>query len=168
MIKFRKAKLGDEIGISQIMKEGLKRNSFKYTGTNKYTTKKLETLKNTLSSNKSTSYFFVAINSISNQIVGSINYQFKKSGRLRHRVGLGWWVHPDFEGQGIGTKLLDFALTDATKKGFKRAEAEIAIKNIGSLKIALKCGFEIEGTKKKALLTDDGEYIDTHIVGKLL
>lgn len=34
--------------------------------------------------------------------------------------------------------------------------------------MALRCGFSIEGTKKKALLTDDGKYIDTYIVGKIL
>lgn len=77
-------------------------------------------------------------------------------------------IHPDFTGQRLGTKLLNFALEDAKKKGFKRAEAEMAVKNIGSWKMALKCGFKIEGTKKKALLTDDEKYIDTYIVGKIL
>ena len=167
MIKIRKAKLGDEIGISQMVKAGLKRNTWKYTGTNKYTKKKLENLRNSLSA-KSTSRHFVAIDSKTNQIVGSSSYEFRRVGRLRHRVELGWGVHPDFAGQGLGTKLLNFALEDAKKKGFRRAEAEMAIKNIGSWKMALKCGFKIEGTKKKALLTDEGKCIDTYIVGKLL
>ena len=167
MIKIRKAKLGDEIGISQMVKEGLKRNMWKYTGTNNYTKKKLENLRNSLSA-KSTARHFIAIDSKSNMIIGSISYEFRKVGRLRHRIDLGWGIHPDFAGQGIGTKLLNFALNDAKIRGFKRAEAEMAIKNIGSWKMALKCGFKIEGTKKKALLTDDGKYIDTYIVGKLL
>jgi RimJ/RimL family protein N-acetyltransferase len=34
--------------------------------------------------------------------------------------------------------------------------------------MALKCGFKIEGIKKKAMLMDDGKYIDTYIVGKIL
>ena len=70
--------------------------------------------------------------------------------------------------KGVGTKLLRTALQFAKKKGFKRAEAEMAIKNKGSVKLAKKLGFKIEGTKKKALLTDDGKYIDTYIVGKIL
>lgn len=49
----------------------------------------------------------------------------------------------------MGTNLLQFAINEAKKKGFKRAEAEMAIKNIGSWKVALKCGFTIKGTKKK-------------------
>ncbi len=166
MIKIRKAKLGDEIGISKVVKEGLKRKSWKYTGTNKYTKKKLESLKNSLSA-KSTSRCFIAIDSKTNNIIASIHYEFKKVGRIKHVIGLGWGVHPDFEGQGIGTRLLNFALNDAKKRGYKRAEAEIAVENIASWKMALKCGFEIEGTKKKALLTDDERYIDTYIVGKL-
>lgn len=167
MIKYRKARLGDEIGISQMVKEGLKRYSWKYTGTNKYTKKNLERLRESLAK-KSNSKAFIAIESKTNKVVGSCNYNFRKGSRLSHRVDLGWGVHPDYEGQGIGTKLLGLALDDAKKRGFKRAEAEMAIKNKGSWKMALKHGFKIEGTKKKALLTDDGKYIDTYIVGKIL
>ena len=47
-------------------------------------------------------------------------------------------------------------------------EAEMAIKNVWSWKMALKLWFKIEWTKKKALLTDDGKYIDTYIVWKIL
>lgn len=89
MIKIRKAKLGDEIKISQMVKAGLKRNNWKYTAINKYTKKKLEILRNSLST-KSTSRHFVAINSKTNQIVGSTSYEFRKVGRLRHRVDLRW------------------------------------------------------------------------------
>lgn len=166
MIKIRKARLGDEIGISKIFIDGLKRNTWNYTGINKYTNKKLEDLRKSLSSKKNIKYF-IAIDSKTDKIIGSVSYDFRKVGRLRHRIDLHWGVHPDFSGQGIGTKLLNFALDDANKKGFKRAEAEVAVKNNGSVKMALKCGFKIEGTKKKALLTDDGKYIDTYIVGKL-
>ena len=168
MIKIRKAKLGDEIGISKMVKAGLNKNTWAYTGTNKYTKKKLENLRKSLSEKNSTSKNFVAVDSQTNMIVGSASYLFNISGRIRHRVDMGWGVHPDYAGQGIGTKLLNFALNDAKKRGFKRAEAEIAIKNVSSWKMALKCGFKIEGTKKKALLIDDGKYIDTYIVGKLL
>jgi RimJ/RimL family protein N-acetyltransferase len=168
MIQIRKAKLGNEIGISQMVKAGLKKNTWLYTGTNKYTKKKLENLRNSLSAKNSTSRHFIAVDSKTKKIVGSISYEFRKVGRIRHRIDFGWGVHPDYTGQGIGTNLLNFALNDVKKKGFKRAEAEMAIKNIGSWKMALKCGFKIEGTKKKALLTDDNEYIDTYIVGKIL
>ncbi len=167
MIKIRKARLGDETEISQAIKEGVKRGTWKYTATIKYTNKKLEELRKSLSPG-SNSKTFVAVDSKTGKIVGSLGYYFKKGSRLRHRIGLGWSVHPDFTGQGIGTKMLSHALEDAKKKGFKRAEAEVAIENAASLKIAQKCGFEIEGTKKKGLLNDEGRCIDTYIMGKIL
>lgn len=92
MLKIRKAKLADALGMAQVVKEGLKNKNWLYTGSNKYDLNKFK----------------------------------------------------------------------------KLAEAEIAIKNVASWKMALRCGFNIEGTKKKALLTDDGKYIDTYIVGKIL
>ncbi|MFW6027126.1 MAG: GNAT family N-acetyltransferase, partial [Candidatus Woesearchaeota archaeon] len=103
-----------------------------------------------------------------NKVVGNSAYIFSKKGRLKHRVDFGWSVHPDYQGNGIATKLVNLALDDAKKKGFKRAEAEFAVENIASYKLVLKCGFEIEGTKKKAILTDDNRLIDTYIVGKML
>lgn len=168
MIQIRKARLGDEVGISELIKDGLKKKSWLYTATNKYTKKKLNELKDELSKKAPNSARFIATDSKTKRVVGCISYDFKPTGRVRHIITLGWGIHPDYEGQGIGTKLLKFALHNAKKKGFKRAEAEMAIKNIGSWKIALNCGFKIEGTKKKALLTDDGKYIDTYIVGKIL
>jgi RimJ/RimL family protein N-acetyltransferase len=100
--------------------------------------------------------------------MATVGLMFRRTGRLRHRADVGWSVHPDYQKQGIGTKLLKHTLDFAKKKGLKRVEAEMAIKNKGSWKLALKLGFKIEGTKKKGLLTDDGKYIDTYFVGKLL
>jgi len=77
-------------------------------------------------------------------------------------------VHPDYQGRGIATKLLKALLVEAKKKGLKRAEAECAVANVASWKLAKKCGFKIEGKKIKALITDDGKSIDTYIVGRLL
>ncbi len=167
MTKIRKAKLGDEIGIAQLFKECIEQNFWKYTATNKYNESLLEKLKISLSSQTSNSRYFVALSS-ENKIIGSASYKFNTEGRMKHRIDMGWGVHPDFAGKGIGTRLVGLVITEAKKEGFVKAEAEIAIENISSWKLALRCGFEIEGVKKKALLTDEGEYIDTFIVGKLL
>jgi RimJ/RimL family protein N-acetyltransferase len=130
MIRIRKARAGDEIGISEMKKEGLKRKTWAYTGTNKFTKKHFNRLKENIISKNSTHKQFVAIETTNKKIVGSIGYDFKKIGRIRHTVHLGWGIHPDYEGKGIGTKLLKHALIDAKKRGFKRAEAEMAIKNL--------------------------------------
>lgn len=167
-IVIRKAKLGDEQGIVNLMKEGLRRKNWLYTGANHVSKDRLEKVKKQLSTKLNERYSFVAIDRKTGKIVGLTHASFKRSGRTRHRIDCGWSLHPDYQGKGIGTKMLNYMLDYAKKKGFKRAEAEMAIVNKASWKLALKCGFKIEGTKKKALLTDDGKYVDTYIVGKIL
>lgn len=167
-IIIRKGKLEDSKGIIEMMNEGLKRKNWIYTGSNEVTKDKLKKLRDSFKSKNPDSYAFVAIDKKTNKLVGWMGIYFKKKGRLRHRIEMGWGIHPDYQGKGIATRLMNETLKFAKKKGFKRAEAEMAIKNIGSWKLAQKCGFKIEGIKKKALLTDDGKYIDTYIVGKLL
>jgi RimJ/RimL family protein N-acetyltransferase len=166
-IEIRKAQLKDADGMAELMREGFKRNNFIYTGGNKYTKKQFGHLKEVLSLKKD-QVFFVAIDKDSKKILGSSAYSFKKEGRLRHRIDLGLFIHPDYQGQGIGTELLKGILKYAKEQGFKRAEAELAVKNIASRRILEKNKFKIEGTKKKGMLTDDGKYIDTYIVGRIL
>ena len=168
-IIIRKAKPGDEIEISEMIKVGIKTKNWAYTGSNVIPDKKkLEKWRKGFSDKNAEVFSFVAIDKSNNKLIGSMTSSFKKNGRLRHRIDIGWGIHPDFQKRGIGTMLLQESLKYAKKKGFKRAEAEMAIENKGSWKLALKSGFKIEGRKKKALLTDDKKYIDTYIVGKIL
>ena len=167
-IIIRKAKPGDEIGIAKMREIGIKTKNWAYTGSNDFPDKKkLKKWRKGFSDKNAESFSFVAIDKLNNKIVGSIVASFRKGGRLRHRIDLGWGVHPEYQKKGIGTKLLKEILEYAKKREFKRAEAEMAIENKSSWKLALKCGFKIEGKKKKALLTDDGKYVDTYIVGRL-
>jgi RimJ/RimL family protein N-acetyltransferase len=167
-IIIRKGKLADVEGIIAMMKVGFKRKNWIYTSSNEVTKDKLKRLKEGFKSKNPDSYTFIAIDKKTKVLVGSMSAHFRKNGRFRHRIEMGWGIHPDYQGRGIATKLMNDTLKLAKEKGFKRAEAEIVIKNICSWKLAKKCGFKIEGTKKKALLTDDGKYIDTYIVGKIL
>jgi RimJ/RimL family protein N-acetyltransferase len=168
-ILIRKAKPGDEIGIAKMKKEGFKRKNWNYTGSNDLPDKKkLEKMRKSFSDKKAESFSFVAIDTKQHKIIGSISSSFRKKGRLRHRIDMGWGVHPDYQGKGIGTKLLRESLKFAKQKGFKRAEAEAATENIASVKIAKKCGFKIDGKREKGLLLDNGKYVDTYIFGKIL
>jgi RimJ/RimL family protein N-acetyltransferase len=168
-ILIRKAKLGDEMGLAELVRIGIKTKNWIYTGTNSIPDKnKIEKIRKGLADKNSEIFSFIAIDKKNKKIVGSMISSFKRKGRVRHRIDMGWGVHPNYQGNGIGTRLLKESLSYAKKKGFKRAEAEMAIENKGSWKLALKNGFKIEGKKKKALLTDDGRYIDTYIVGRIL
>ena len=150
-------------------KVGFETKNWVYTGSNLAPDKeKIEKMRKDFADKNQDTFSFIAIDKKNKKIVGSMMSSFKKNGRLRHRIGMGWGIHPDYQGKGIGTKLLKESLRYAKKKGFKRAEAEMAIENKGSWKLALKNGFKIEGEKKKALLTDDGRYVDTYLVGRML
>ena len=167
-IVIRKAKLGDEKGKAEMIKEGITRKNWIYNGSNKAPNKeKIRKMKEKYKKN-SDEFIFVAIDKKNKKVIGSVSGSFKKSGRVRHRVSFGWGVHPDYQGRGIATALLKTALNFAKKKKFKKATAEAAIENTASLKLAKKAGFKIEGRLEKGLLTDDGRYIDTYIFGRLL
>jgi RimJ/RimL family protein N-acetyltransferase len=164
----RMAKPGDEIKVAEMVKEAYKRKAWLYTGRMEIPDKKKIKKMREQYSKKADSFCFIAIDESNKKIIGSCFFSFRKTGRLRHRVEGGWGLHPDYFGKGIGTSLLNKSLSYARKRGFKRAEVEAAIENKSSWKLAKKCGFKIEGIKKKALLTDDGRYIDTYILGRVL
>ena len=164
-----KAKKGDGKDWADTWNEGIKRKFFIYNGTNTLRGKKDISKANKMYSNKSKHEFtFFARDKSNRKIVGSCGAYGKEKGRTRHRVELGWMVHPDYAGRGIATKLLKRVIKEAKKKGIKRIEAEAAVENIASVRLAKKCGFKVEGRKKMGLLIDDGRYVDTLIFGKIL
>ncbi|MDI6737631.1 MAG: GNAT family protein [Nanoarchaeota archaeon] len=166
-IIIRKAKKGDEIGIRNMIRYALSIKAWPYVAMIKYTKKKFGQLKKAIFS-KQDIVFFVAEDTEKKKIAGVSNYSFRKGSRLRHSIDMGWSIHPYYIQKGIGTRLLNAILEHAKKNGYKRAEAEAAVENKASVKLALRCGFKIEGRKKKALLLDDGRMIDTYVFGKLL
>lgn len=168
-IIIRKAKKEDVKGIAESFNYGLKRGFNKYTGSNQpFDKEKIEKIKKDLSKYNKHLCSYVAVNKETGKIIGSCNFKGKEKGRLRHRVDCGWGVHPDYAGKGIGTKLVKTLLNEAGKRGFRRIEAEVYVKNKGSIKLAKKLGFRIEGRKKYGLLLDNGKYTDTYIFGKIL
>ena len=112
--------------------------------------------------------WFVAIDTNTNRPVGSCSFNAKETGRTRHRGEIGWFVHFNYWGRGIATKLVRAVLKEAKRRGFKKAMAEVAITNIASVRLAKRCGFKIEGRIKDGLLLDNGRYIATYMVGKNL
>ncbi|MEM3374148.1 MAG: GNAT family N-acetyltransferase [Candidatus Woesearchaeota archaeon] len=164
----KKAKKDDAILIYNLIKESLKSKKWEFTGIKECKRYYLNYLKKSLKYNSSCVYFIAFEKNNKKNACGFITYSFKKKSRIRHRIELSWGVHPNYFGKGLGTLLLETALENARKKGFKRAEAEIVKNNKSSLKIAKKLGFKIEGKKNKAFISDDNNYLDTYIVGKLL
>ena len=167
-ILIRKAKKGDAEGKNDVFNEGLRRGLYKYTGGNAPTrSKENKALDKRISRNKE-GFFFVAVDKETGRIVGYSGFHTKDRGRTRHRGELNWMVHPDYLKKGIGTRLLKAVLKEAKRCGFKRAEAEVATKNVASIRLAKRCGMKIEGQRSAGLVLDDGTYVDTYLFGKML
>ncbi|MEY4504662.1 MAG: hypothetical protein RL154_958 [Pseudomonadota bacterium] len=65
---------------------------------------------------------------------------------------VGIYIRPDFFGKGLGSALVSALAQFAFKANFKKLIAEIASKNIASIKAHTKSGFEQEGAIKKYFL----------------
>jgi RimJ/RimL family protein N-acetyltransferase len=76
---------------------------------------------------------------------------------------IGYWTVPAARGKGVAARatsaLARWALDEA---GFHRLELTHGVGNDASCRVAAKCGFPLEGTKRSALLYADGWY-DVHL-----
>jgi RimJ/RimL family protein N-acetyltransferase len=168
-IDIRKARNGDAKPLIELSNEGLRRKFFVYDGGGYFKGRKdiIKTNQRFMKQDKR-NFTLLAIDKKRNTIVGWCSVSGNERGRTRHRVDLGWLVHPDYVRKGIATRLVQNAIRELKKASIKRVEAEAAIKNIASLKLAKKLGFKIEGKKRKGLLLDNGKYVDTYIFSKIL
>jgi RimJ/RimL family protein N-acetyltransferase len=166
-VSIRIAKKGDAKGVAAFWNDALRNGHLKYTGNNRRRGKADIKRFDAGYSKRKGSFSFVAINK-EGRIIGVSSFESKKYGRTRHRGEVGWTVHQDYSGKGIGTRLVKAVLREAKRRGFKKIEAEAAIENIASERLARKLGFKIEGRKKAGLVLDDGRYVDTYVFGKIL
>ncbi|MBU3905005.1 MAG: GNAT family N-acetyltransferase [Nanoarchaeota archaeon] len=167
MITIRKAKVGDEKAMIEFINKQVRKKQWSYTGTNK--PKNKDTIKETrenLLAKSPTTFYFLATDE--EKIIGSVGITQRGNGRLSHRATIGWGIDYNYRRRGIGTKLVKTMLIFAKKRKFKRIDAEIAIENKASIKLAKHLGFKIECSLKKGMLLDNGKYIDTYVVGKIL
>lgn len=164
-IVIRKAKYGDAEGIANVRNEGLRRKVSPYIATNEIADKKKIKQMNNQYKDKN----FVCLLAILNKkVIGCVSGNSSGKNRTKHVLEMGWMIHPDYHGKGIGTKLLKAFCIYAKKKGYKKLEADVVIENKPSLRIAKKNGFKIEGKKIKSLRLDNGKYVDVYNIGKLI
>ncbi len=80
---------------------------------------------------------------------------------------IGYFVDENYWGKGIATKAAKLMEKFAFKKlGLKRIEILMMPQNIGSEKVAIKCGYKKEGMMKKTL-EHSGKYKDCWLYAKV-
>jgi RimJ/RimL family protein N-acetyltransferase len=163
----RQARRSDAENFVGCWNECLERGHLKYTATQRRSGDDVKRFRERFSEGKKNELHFIAVNR-GYAVVGTCGFVARAGGRTRHRGEIGWLVHPDHVGRGLATRLLRAVLKEAKRRGFKRAEAEIAVENVASLRLAKKLGFRMEGRRQAGILLDTGRYMDTRIFGKIL
>lgn len=103
----------------------------------------------------------------SEKVIGTAGLNVFANNRLRHSASIGIMVHREYQGNGVGRKLIE-ALLDIADNWLMlvRVELSVFIDNLKAIELYKKLGFEIEGTKRKAAIRN-GEYIDEYIMARI-
>lgn len=93
------------------------------------------------------------------KIIGSITCVDTNENSERGEIG--YCIGYDFWGKGIMTEATESVVNYLIKEvGYNRLEISHAIKNPASGKVAQKCGFKFEGTKREYFKSLNGEFLD--------
>jgi putative acetyltransferase len=100
---------------------------------------------------------------IDDQVVGHLNIHTSPDRpRRRHAGQIGMAVRDDFQGQGVGTALLQAALDLADSwLNLRRMELEVYTDNEPAVRMYQRAGFVIEGTLRQYTFRD-GKYVDVY------
>lgn len=78
-------------------------------------------------------------------------------------ANLGYWIHPDHQGQGYGTEAARLVVDHGfAELRLHRISATIVASNAASRRVVEKLGFVHEGTKRDDAFLD-GEYVDRDV-----
>lgn len=103
---------------------------------------------------------------VEGRVVGLLGMHFGR-GRQAHTAHLGMMVHDSYQGQGIGTALMEAAIALAENwMGTTRLELTVYTDNERAVALYRRFGFEIEGTLRDYALRD-GRYVDAYMMARL-
>lgn len=102
------------------------------------------------------------------ELAGQLDiHTFPNHPRRRHAGEIGMAVRDDFQGQGVGTALLQAAVDVADNwLNLLRLELEVYTDNEPALRLYQKCGFVIEGTLVRCAYRA-GQYVDVYTMARL-
>lgn len=101
------------------------------------------------------------------RVVGQITLHVNPSMRRRHTATFGMGVHPDFQGQGVGSRLLA-AVLDLCDNwlGISRVELTVFVDNPAAIALYKKFDFVLEGTSEGFAMRE-GKLVAAHHMGRV-
>lgn len=101
------------------------------------------------------------------EVVGHLSLYVYQEPRMRHAGHFGMAVRDDWQGKGVGTKLMESAVDLADNWwGLTRLDLRVFVDNSAAIALYRKFGFEIEGTHKQFALRG-GKYVDAYVMARL-
>lgn len=110
---------------------------------------------------------FSLVACVDSEVVGHLSVYLYLDPRRSHSGHFGMAVRDDWQGKGVGTKLLEAALDLADNwLGLTRLDLRVFVDNGAAIALYRKFGFEVEGTHEQFALRD-GEYADAYVMARL-
>ncbi|MEO0543215.1 MAG: GNAT family N-acetyltransferase [Pseudomonadota bacterium] len=101
-------------------------------------------------------------------LVGMANFEPLPGSKLQHRAFVyGVFVHPDYSGQGIGSRILDVIAARAAEVGITQLHLGVGAENEPAKRLYTKAGFETYGHEPSAIRLPDRD-IDELLMIKFL
>lgn len=118
-----------------------------------------------LSRDAATNYIFVALTQ--DEVIGHSGLHGTKNARRQHVWGLGIGVREDWQGRGVGTRLME-TLIDLADNWLAALRLELTVfsDNAGALALYRKFGFVQEGVHR-AFALREGQYMDAIAMARL-
>ncbi len=109
---------------------------------------------------------FVAVES-DGELLGHLAINSTPKPRLKHSASFGIAVAKTSRGKGVGRFLMEYLLSYCDEQlNLTRLELEVHANNVAALALYKSFGFEVEGTKRKAVLVED-DLIDIVIMSRV-
>lgn len=101
------------------------------------------------------------------ELLGHLALNLSTKPRLKHSASFGVAVAKASRGKGVGRFLLEHLVSYCDEElDLARLELEVHANNTAALSLYKSFGFEVEGTKRKAVLVE-GELIDIIIMSRV-
>jgi RimJ/RimL family protein N-acetyltransferase len=103
-------------------------------------------------------------------VVGEVVLWREIGERLRHGATLGISVHPEWQGAGLGRRLMSAAMdwARAAEDCPRRVELRVLADNARARSLYAAFGFTVEGVRRQAVRRPDGSYVDEVLMAVLL